>query len=143
MKFIGRLFAGIGIGLGAGIVLWLLIFSWPLFACTGDLLCGTLSCDYNRCEKALCSDAYECDDCDAETVSQPKYLYTFIFSVIVCSAIGGIWGIVDQSTENSKNRENAIWSISLKCGIVPPPYAQRFRNKFWVLEQKRLLCSSY
>jgi hypothetical protein len=105
MKFFGRLFRGFGKGLSIGFILGVLIFVWPVLQCTGDVICGTVTCDLNKCEAAIDGSKYTCDGCNAGNLGKPKYKYTFIFSVTICTVVGGIWGMVDQSEENSKNRE--------------------------------------
>ena len=107
MKFFSKFFAGLGIGLAAAIVLSLIIYIWPIFQCAGDLVCGFVSCDTEMCfgsNHGLCRD---CEDCSTETFSQPKYVNTFIFTTVLGTLVGGIWGVglaIQDSSEKARRR---------------------------------------
>lgn len=101
MKVVKGIFAGLGIGLVAGIVITLIVQMLPLLGCTGELACGFVNCDPNCLSKA------DRTMSSCSTISHTfNYAACFIFSTIIATGIGTIWGISVTAKEVSE--ANAI-----------------------------------
>ena len=113
MKFLGGLLGGLLtgfiIGIGVALIIGVLTYIWPTCACAGDMFCSVLTCDMNSCADAACSNKYNCDDLNKETLKQPKYLHTFIFLLTLCTLAGGVYGVgLAISEQNEKSRRHEL-----------------------------------
>lgn len=97
MKIVKGLFIGLLIGLGAGVAISLLVLMLPLFGCTWELACGILSCN-SDCLNNADSTMSSCSN-----VSEAfNYGATFLFSAIISTTVGIIWGIAVTAKETSE-----------------------------------------
>ena len=101
MKIVKGLFIGLLVGLGIGIAIGLFVLCLPILGCTWELACGFLSCDIDCLENA----GKTFTACDNNT-SSFSFFTTLIYSVILSTVVGIIWGIAVTAREVSEN--NAI-----------------------------------
>ena len=108
-----KLFKRIGLGVGAGLAVACIISfcaaAWPGLSCACEFVACFLDCNNNTNHlEAACED---CDQClKGEGPGKTfDYKSTFIYSIVVCTVLGGIWGaagtIKDASEASRKRKE--------------------------------------